>query len=84
MSKKEVTKKYDKNGDGELDYREKMTFLRSLDEEEINAYRRHFNVHQKIDIRVEHDKRDNDQISEGIRARLDDAGKKLRELVGSG
>ena len=50
MSKKEVTEKYDKNGDGELDYREKMTFLRSLDEEERNAYRRHFNVSQKTDI----------------------------------
>ena len=30
MSKKEVTERYDKNGDGELDYREKMTFLREL------------------------------------------------------
>ena len=29
-SKKEVTERYDKNGDGELDYREKMTFLREL------------------------------------------------------
>ena len=84
MSKKEVTEKYDKNGDGELEYREKMTFLRSLDEEERNAYRRHFNVHQKIDILAEYGKRDNDQRSEGIRARLDEAGKKLSELVESG
>ena len=43
MSKQEVTEKYDKNGDGELDYREKMSFLRSLNEEERNLYRRKFN-----------------------------------------
>ena len=84
MSNKVVTEKYDKNGDGELEYREKMTFLRSLDEEERNAYRRHFNVYQKLDIRAEYGKRDNDQRSEGIRARLDEAGKKLSELVESG
>jgi Ca2+-binding EF-hand superfamily protein len=42
LSKSEITKKYDQNGDGTLDYREKMTFLRSLDENGREAYRRAF------------------------------------------
>ncbi|MBT3912124.1 MAG: hypothetical protein HOF22_02875 [Verrucomicrobia bacterium] len=42
MSKDEVTKRYDKNGDGTLDYREKMVFIRSLGEDERAAYRKEF------------------------------------------
>ena len=42
LSKSEITKKFDRNGDGTLDYREKMTFLRSLDEQGRAAYRRAF------------------------------------------
>ena len=42
LSKSEITKKYDQNGDGTMDYREKMTFLRSLDENGRAAYRRAF------------------------------------------
>ena len=42
LSKEEVTKKYDVNGDGTLDYREKMSFLRSLDEDQKAAYRKQF------------------------------------------
>ena len=30
MSKEELTQKYDKNDNGQLDYREKMAFLKSL------------------------------------------------------
>ena len=42
LSKDEVNKRYDTNGDGALDFREKMTFLRSLDEEQKAAYRKEF------------------------------------------
>ncbi|MDE2641540.1 MAG: hypothetical protein OSB55_02140, partial [Verrucomicrobiota bacterium] len=42
LSKKELTKKYDSNGDGQLDYREKMSFLRGLNDEEKAAYKKHF------------------------------------------
>jgi len=42
LSKDEVTKRYDKNGDGTLDYREKMVFIRSLGEDERAAYRKEF------------------------------------------
>jgi hypothetical protein len=42
LSKDEVTKRYDKNGDGTLDYREKMAFIRSLGEDERAAYRKEF------------------------------------------
>lgn len=42
LSKNEVTKRYDKNGDGTLDYREKMVFIRSLGEDERAAYRKEF------------------------------------------
>ena len=42
LSKKELTKKYDRNGDGQLDYREKMSFLRGLNDEEKAAYKKHF------------------------------------------
>jgi hypothetical protein len=42
LSKKELTKIYDRNGDGQLDYREKMSFLRGLNDEEKAAYKKHF------------------------------------------
>jgi hypothetical protein len=42
LSKDEVNKRYDTNGDGALDFREKMTFLRSLNEEQKAAYRKEF------------------------------------------
>ncbi|SVC76112.1 uncharacterized protein METZ01_LOCUS328966, partial [marine metagenome] len=42
LSKSEVTNKYDQNGDGTLDYREKMSFLRSLNEDQREAYRKAF------------------------------------------
>ncbi len=42
FSKKELTRKYDKNGDGQLDYREKMSFLRGLNDEEKAAYKKYF------------------------------------------
>ena len=42
LSKDEVTKRYDNNGDGTLDYREKMVFIRSLGEDERAAYRKEF------------------------------------------
>ncbi len=42
LSKKELTKIYDRNGDGQLDYREKMSFLRGLNDEEKAAYKQHF------------------------------------------
>ena len=42
LSKDEVTNRYDKNGDGTLDYREKMVFIRSLGEDERAAYRKEF------------------------------------------
>ena len=42
LSKTEVTNKYDQNGDGTLDYREKMSFLRSLNEDQREAYRKAF------------------------------------------
>ena len=42
LSKSEVTKKHDQNGDGTLDYREKMNFLRSLNEDQREEYRRAF------------------------------------------
>ena len=42
LSKHEVTNRYDKNGDGTLDYREKMVFIRSLGEDERAAYRKEF------------------------------------------
>ena len=42
LSKDEVTKRYDKTGDGTLDYREKMVFIRSLGEDERAAYRKEF------------------------------------------
>ena len=95
MSKKEVTERYDKNGDGELDYREKMTFLRELVESgeitEEQARRRMENMRRRAAESLNsehgerhHGERDNDKRGEGIRARLDEAGKKLRELVESG
>ena len=95
MSKKEVTERYDKNGDGELDYREKMTFLRELVESgeitEEQARRRMENMRRRAAESLNsehgerhHGERDNDKRAEGIRARLDEAGKKLRELVESG
>ena len=94
MSKKEVTERYDKNGDGELDYREKMTFLRELVESgeitEEQARRRMENMRRRAAESLNsehgerhHGERDNDKRGEGIRARLDEAGKKLRELVES-
>ena len=42
LSKDEVIKRYDTNGDGALDFREKMTFLRSLNEVQKAAYRKEF------------------------------------------
>ena len=42
LSKKELTKIYDRNGDGQLDYREKMSFLRGLNDEEKASYKQHF------------------------------------------
>ena len=42
LSKTEVTNKYDQNGDGTLDYREKMSFLRNLNEDQREAYRKAF------------------------------------------
>ena len=42
MSKDELTKKYDTNNDGTLDYREKMAFIKSLDENQKAAYRSRF------------------------------------------
>ncbi len=51
MSKNEVTERYVKNGDGELDYREKMTFLRELVESgeitEEQARRRMGNIRRR-------------------------------------
>ena len=95
MSKKEVTERYDKNGDGELDYREKMTFLRELVESgeitEEQARRRMENMRRRAAESLNsehgerhHGERDNDKRGEGIRARLDEAGKKLHEIVESG
>ena len=43
MSKEELTQKYDKNDNGQLDYREKMAFLKSLNDKERDAYRKYFN-----------------------------------------
>ena len=42
MSKDELIKKYDTNNDGTFDYREKMAFISSLDENQKTAYRRSF------------------------------------------
>ena len=84
MSKQEVTEKYDKNGDGELDYREKMSFLRSLNEEERNLYRRKFNEQINKGLREVQREHQNNKREEDIRARINEAGKKLRRLVESG
>ena len=84
MSKQEVTEKYDKNGDGELDYREKMSFLRSLNEEERNLYRRKFNEQINKGVREVQREHQNNKREEDIRARINEAGKKLRRLVESG
>ena len=84
MSKQEVTEKYDKNGDGELDYREKMSFLRSLNEEERNLYRRKFNEQINKGVREVQREHQNNIREEDIRARINEAGKKLRRLVESG
>ena len=84
MSKKEVTEKYDKNGDGELDYREKMSFLRSLNEEERNLYRRKFNEQINKGVREVQREHQNNKREEDIRARINETGKKLRWLVESG
>ena len=43
MSKEELTQKYDKNDNGQLDYREKMAFIKSLNDKERDAYRKYFN-----------------------------------------
>ena len=42
FAKDEVNKRHATNGDGALDFREKMTFLRSLNEEQKAAYRKEF------------------------------------------
>ena len=47
MSKDELTKKYDTNNDGTLDYREKMAFIKSLDENQKAAYRSSFTQAQR-------------------------------------
>ena len=66
MSKKEVTERYDKNGDGELDYREKMTFLRELVESgeitEEQARRRMENMRRRAaeSLNGEHSERQHD------------------------
>ena len=66
MSKKEVTERYDKNGDGELDYREKMTFLRELVESgeitEEQARRRMENIRRRAaeSLNGEHSERHHD------------------------
>ena len=65
-SKKEVTERYDKNGDGELDYREKMTFLRELVESgeitEEQARRRMENMRRRAaeSLNGEHSERQHD------------------------
>ena len=84
MSKQEVTEKYDKNGDGELDYREKMSFLRSLNEEERNLYRRKFNEQINKGVREVQREHQNNKREQDISARINEAGKKLRRLVESG
>ena len=66
MSRKEVTERYDKNGDGELDYREKMTFLREIVESgeitEEQARRRMENMRRRAaeSLNGEHSERQHD------------------------
>ena len=66
MSKNEVTERYDKNGDRELDYREKMTFLRELVESgeitEEQARRRMENIRRRAaeSLNGEHSERHHD------------------------
>ena len=84
MSKQEVTEKYDKNGDGELDYREKMSFLRRLNEDERNPHRRRFKEQINKGVREVQREQQNNKREEDIRARINEAGKKLRRLVESG
>ena len=84
MSKQEVTEKYDKNGDGELDYREKMSFLRRLNEDERNLHRRRFKEQINKGVREVQREQQNNKREEDIRARINEAGKKLRRLVESG
>ena len=73
MSKKEVTERYDKNGDGELDYREKMTFLRELVESgeitEEQARRRMENMRRRAaeSLNGEHRGRHHDGHENGDR-----------------
>ena len=73
MSKKEVTERYDKNGDGELDYREKMTFLRELVESgeitEEQARRRMENMRRRAaeSLNSEHSERQHDGHENGDR-----------------
>ena len=72
-SKKEVTERYDKNGDGELDYREKMTFLRELVESgeitEEQARRRMENMRRRAaeSLNSEHRERHHDDREHGER-----------------
>ena len=76
-SKKEVTERYDKNGDGELDYREKMTFLRELVESgeitEEQARRRMENMRRRAaeSLNSEHRERHHGDREHGERHHVD-------------
>ena len=65
LSKSEVTKNYDQNGDGTLDYREKMSFLRSLNEDQREEYRRAF-FQDNQNRRTQEGDRDADWVREAM------------------